>query len=100
VATTVVSARSARRRRSSSQSAKYDSRAQLRDGDVQGAGAGVELPDPVAVPHVDPGLAALAVVGAANSVSLSRHLSVSMKAVSMALLPVPLRLRHYPNVNA
>src|SRR4051794_29164218 len=47
--------------------------AQLRDRDVRGAGAGVELAVPIPVAHVGAIVAALAVAGAADRVGLSRH---------------------------
>ncbi|SNR99771.1 hypothetical protein SAMN06272737_1612 [Blastococcus mobilis] len=47
--------------------------AQLGDRHLQRAGAGVELPGPVAVAAVRAGLAALAIAGAADCIGLGRH---------------------------
>jgi hypothetical protein len=73
VATTEVSAASARLRRSSSQSGKYEPERSFADGDVEGAGAGVEVAVPVAVAGVDPLRRAGAVFGAAHRVGLGGH---------------------------
>ncbi len=72
-ATTLTSARSARRRGVSSQAGKYDPVRSLGDPQADGADAGVPAPAAVAVAPVGARGVARAVRGAGETVDLARH---------------------------